>query len=150
MARWPRLSEDLPHPRERNTCQNCGTQVERPKRWRECDDEDKPRATVVVLCTPCSNRLINPHPRLYMDMPEDQPVPGAMVICGACNFRDGLTCKHPDLTYNGGLGLKITYPQPVMYHACGRSKSGKRTGWSGVMYQGPPTDCAGLKPAIVK
>src|SRR5690606_12037406 len=51
-------------------------------------------------------RVLDTHPRLYV---EDSGSPGAFPrLCGPCTHRRGVECGHPDLTANGGAGLKIT------------------------------------------
>lgn len=152
MDNWPRLSHDLPHPRHPEICQACGegntgptdTEYWTLHRWREHDQQDRPEPIVIVLCTPCSDRLIERHPRLYDKLDNCQPIPGAMHLCVGCQHRDGLACRQPDLTANGGMGLQITYPKPSVIFMDG-TRGGKRCGWTVTRYNGLPMACAGME-----
>jgi hypothetical protein len=81
--------------------------------WQECDDADQPEPIAVLLCPPCSARIIEPHPRLYYGLPFNEPFAGTMGLCAHCRFRDGVHCTHPDLKANGGLGLIIQADTPI-------------------------------------
>lgn len=144
MKPWPKLSVDLPFPRTMHSCQACGAEQVALKRWLEHDDDDKPRAVVVVLCTPCSAQLIEPHPRLYRELTGNEPVPGVMGICADCIHRDGPSCTSPLAMFNGGAapGLNIETPPPIHGHFCGRRSGGWRTIWTGA-----PTACSGREVA---
>ncbi len=81
--------------------------------WQECDDVDRPEPIAVLLCPPCSARLIEPHPRLYYVLPFNEPFAGTMGLCAPCRFRDDVRCTHPDLKANGGPGLIIQADTPI-------------------------------------
>lgn len=139
---WPRLSVDLPHrfagPAH---CMSCGTSAE-PRtlqRWQECDARDRREPILVILCPRCADQLIEPHPRLYRPVGANVPWPGAMELCLPCPYRDGLTCRHPDLKSNGGEGLELIHPQPQRMHVY---YGGGRGEWI-TFYDGPVRHCAG-------
>jgi hypothetical protein len=145
---WPRLSETLLQERHPDRCQACGADARlgaKLTRWQEHDQDDRPEPLVVVLCPPCSARLIEPHPRLYRELHAWEPMPGSMPICGACGWRDATRGAHPDAKANGGQGVRLTFPKPTPYFWHGRAgpKGGRRTGGRGVMYHGPVSSCAG-------
>jgi len=81
--------------------------------WQECDDVDRPEPIAVLLCPPCSARLIEPHPRLYYGLPFNEPFAGTMDLCAPCRFRASVRCTHPDLKANGGPGLTIRADTPM-------------------------------------
>ena len=81
--------------------------------WQECDDADRREPIAVLLCPPCSARLIEPHPRLYYGLPFNEPFAGTMGLCVPCRFRAGVRCTHPDLKANGGPGLMLQADTPV-------------------------------------
>lgn len=157
--KWPKLSETLTHERKPGVCQSCG--IERNRclgdtgaetwctLWIECDHHDEPTRVVVSLCSSCSGRLIEPHPRLYRKVPENKPVPGAMPhLCTDCRFRTGLQCESPELKANGGPGLCIVYAEPVRGFIDGRGKDGKRTGGMFEHYRKPADECKGRAPLL--
>lgn len=100
----PALSADLPAARHPMVCQSCAEFSARHKRWIECDAADgyQDPVTIVVLCDACSATLIEPHPRLYVAVPVNEPVPGAMAVCAACRLGGDLDCRSPLRTTNGG------------------------------------------------
>ena len=100
---WPRLSETLDGPKNPELCQACGGHGD-VHLWMEHDDQDKPTAVAVILCGPCSDRIIESHPRLYARLPKNSPFPGCMPVCVDCIYRDGLCCTHKLLKSNGGPG----------------------------------------------
>lgn len=158
---WPRLSETLPH-REPNRCASCGARDEPPivpadaddltrRRayalhkwkldiWREHDEADMPEHRYVVLCRDCSDKIIEPHPRLYARVGIHYPACGAMMICLDCKHRDGTRCTSPQLISNGGPGVTIFGPKPSDVHF-NRGRTG-RSGWEKV-YTLPPDRCDG-------
>jgi hypothetical protein len=144
---WPRLSETLPGAPSLDACMNCQRTWEECdlSRWQEHDDQDQPEPVIFVLCTPCSRAIIDPHPRLYRQLPRNEPMPGAMLLCEGCPHRDGLGCRHPDLKANGGPGLAIMAPRPTVAFVDG-TRGGKRTGWKETWWPGPPTRCKGRHP----
>jgi hypothetical protein len=135
-----RLSTDLPGPRELGTCQACGRRVTftppSVKRqpdyltlWQEHDEQDKPEALVVCLCAACAVKLIGPHPRLYRQLSEHEPFPGAMACCIGCRFAQAMSCSNPDSAGKGGDGLGLLYPPPARMHI---NRGGGRGGWTTV------------------
>lgn len=85
--------------------------------WRECDERDRPLGGVDAVVflgggrehAACRKRLTD-HPRLYIETPGD---PGTFPrLCGSCVYRDGRTCRHPDLRANGGQGLRVDISDP--------------------------------------
>lgn len=150
MVAWPKLStalacfdQDSPA-----VCQRCfaaeGGDV-MLHRWREHDDADQPTDVVIVLCGKCEH-IIEPHPRLYSRLHVFEPHPGTMRICVDCVYRAGLRCGHPDLTANGGTGLKLTFPKPGVMFVDGKTKGGKNFGFSMVNYI-EPARCESRKVA---
>lgn len=141
---WPRLSEDLEGPREPGVCQSCGRTAENDHvkitPWQEYDDHDQREQIFVLLCATCSNTLVGPHPRLYDYLPENKPEPGLMAICSDCLWRRGIYCENPHTTRNGGLGLRVDFPQPMLMHVSMKDRS--KSGWH-TFYPGPATACAG-------
>jgi hypothetical protein len=121
---WPKLSETLTRPKAPGICQACG-EIEPPggpldpgfkphQRWRECDDFDRPTPVVVVLCGPCTSKLIEKHPRLYVSLEWLAPYPGTMPLCSDCSLRVGTTC--PMTKANGGDGVVLIGPKPSKVH----------------------------------
>ena len=87
--------------------------------WQEHDGRDEPEPIAVMLCTACSNRLIDPHPRVYVRISRRAPFPGIMDLCIDCRYRAGVTCTHPDRLANGGPGLHIDAAPGMPGHARG-------------------------------
>ena len=154
MPAMPKLSEQLTRPRAPGVCGSCGEIELSPgsyaparaepapvphRRWRECDEFDRPTATVVVLCGLCSEKLIDPHPRLYHDILGFTPFPGTCPVCSDCPHRRGLDCTRAKL--NGGPGVEMISPEPARVHIHRRGK-GARSGWEEI-YPGWPIDCSG-------
>lgn len=137
---WPRLSTDLKHPRDPAICQSCGGEA--TQTWAECDDDDAPEFIFIRLCKPCSDRIIEPHPRLYSLVARGAPAPGAMTCCTDCRHRLGLDCKNPDMKFNGGTGVAIGVNQ--VGFACSRGKGGGCR----PLFDGDPT-CHG-RSAVLK
>jgi hypothetical protein len=75
--------------------------------WQEHDGRDEPEPIAVMLCTACSNRLIDPHPCVYVRISRRAPFPGIMDLCIDCRHRAGVTCTHSDRVSNGGEGLQV-------------------------------------------
>lgn len=137
----PGLSQTLhffPNPEE---CQSCGSAGELT-RWRECDEWDKPTAVVVVLCAKCSKKLIDPHPRLYHQLQENEPFPGSMQICLDCPMRSGVSCTSPLAKSNGGPGMQIL-AHGFSGFFCGGPNAGYHT-----LYERAPSECAGREAAF--
>jgi hypothetical protein len=150
---WPRLSETLAGPRAPDRCQSCGLEgthsydrrgyykAPELRRWREHSQFDKPEPIIVILCAGCSDRLIEKHKRLYSHVNANQPEPGTEALCLDCPHREGVACRCPLLTSNGGPGMLMTCPKPSDVHFLRRGK-GARSGWEKI-YPGPPEGCAG-------
>lgn len=148
MSNWPRLSQTLTGPKSPDRCQSCGCNGNKDfTRWIEHDEDDRPETIVVVLCKPCADRIIEPHPRLYHSLPRFEPFPGAMSVCLDCAFREGVTCKCPKAQINGGPGLKYEQPEPTTAHVDYSDKKGRRCGRWMRMYEGPVTACSGKEAA---
>jgi ferredoxin len=140
------------HPRTPRACQSCGTpwDAENPlARWLEHDERDElPRAPerprVVVLCRRCSDRLIDPHPRLYKLLDNGAAFPGCMSVCLTCEHRvDGTSCTHPGAKLNGGEGLSYRWKsEPIYAHVY----YGGGRGEFMASYPGPVTQCSGYAP----
>jgi hypothetical protein len=141
MKPWPKLSVDLPFPRRWDACQGCGSR-EDLLRWLEHDDDDWPRPVVVVLCRSCSDRHIEPHPRLYAPLDPNMPVPGVMAVCKGCRHQDGLACTNPTARVNGGRGLEYEQPRPIISHVTYQTRHGRRGRWK-TEFPGPVTACSG-------
>lgn len=145
-AAWPRLSETLPHqPASFDWCMRCAG-VNELDAWQEHDDHDRPEPILIVLCRPCAEQIIEPHPRLYRLVHRHEPLPGAMRdLCRDCRLQTALRCRSPLLKANGGPGLPITYPRPAVAFVDG-VRGGRRTGWRETLWQGPPESCGGREP----
>lgn len=143
-AEWPRLSESLAGPRDPDRCQACGAAWQDLGIWQEHDQADRPEPVFVVLCMPCSRRLIDPHPRLYAQLDPNAPAPGVMALCHDCRHRDGTRCACPLAAANGGPGIGIkAHGQRAHFLCRPRRLSGNRTLWTR-----PPSACSGKDPSI--
>ncbi len=107
--------------------------------WQEHDSRDEPEPIAVMLCTRCSARLIDPHPRLYSRIPPNAPFAGIMELCVDCRFRDGVRCTHPDLKANRGTGLVVDADPGTRAHV----NLGGGQGTFLTIYREPPRACAG-------
>ncbi len=103
--------------------------------WQEHDGRDEPEPIAVMLCTACSARLIEPHPRMYNRITRRAPFPGIMDLCIDCRSRTGVTCTHPDRLANGGPGLHIDAAPGMPGHARGHGFF--------TTYTYPPRACTG-------
>lgn len=140
---WPKLSVTLPHPANPHLCQNCESD-QHLGIWIEHDETDQPTSTLIALCRRCSDKIIEPHPRLYAQAPVNAPIPGAMALCVLCVQRDGLRCRAAKM--NGGPGITVTAVRPFVAHIDGRDvKTGKRFGRWIHDYSSPPSACTGRK-----
>lgn len=144
----PRLScellfvlAEMASPLER--CQACGLAHEKMQVWMEHDERDLPDDTYVVLCAPCADKLISPHPRFYSYVMENTPAPGAMPLCGPCVHRVGSNCYHPDAKRNEGPGVTLTVRKAILYHLDGGfGPRGSRAGMVVKAYPEPVESCA--------
>lgn len=157
---WPRLTESLAPPMfaaDPWHCQSCGVmgaidQSNEPplyagpldplSAWQEHDEDDQPEARAVVLCEPCADRIIEPHPRLYRRLERYEPLAGLMAICAECIFRAGTRCTSPQARINGGGGIEIIHPKPSHTHICGRGRKGPCC-QTITLYHGPAVACSG-------
>jgi len=110
----PRLTDEALPLDTFHRCQLCG--VEHPedickfRMWVECDEDDQPEDITLITCKPCVESKINPHPRLYIEVPWGRGGPGKfMLVCGDCPWRKSNQCSHPDLKANGGEGLEVRF-----------------------------------------
>jgi hypothetical protein len=140
----PGLSETL-FDRGPRFCRGCGTvhtKANPLRRWLECDAWDQipppPGRFVVVLCSRCSDLLIDKHPRLYHELLPNEPFTGAMGICLDCPSREGTTCTHPMAQRNGGVGVVVAIAPPTRMHLCGGRNAGLHAIW-----HKPADDCSG-------
>lgn len=140
----PRLSETLTGPKSPDRCQACGCSGKLTI-WFEHDENDRPEAIYIALCTPCSDRLIEPHPRLYNRTPAKAPLPGIMTLCLECRHRDGMRCHFANADGSPGPGLTIEHEKPGVVFLDGRRgpKGGRRHGWHESIYFSDPTACTG-------
>ena len=136
--RAPGLSQILPQ-RPPDQCRNCGAVRHAAipfTRWRECDEWDKPLvpAVFVILCASCARKLIEAHPRLYIEVPWSEPVPGQLRICADCPLRQGLVCAAAQ--FYGGAGVMFQYDRAptVMFVDGVHPVTRKRTGWKQTDY----------------
>ena len=171
--KFPRLSLTLPCPRMPGYCQGCGRtrhEIEEAGAhlitWIECDDFDKVTSPPVylLLCTACDGTdedgnplpkgkkqpgkrsqkgMIERHPRLYEQPIGNAPNPGAMGMCRACAWRDGLSCTNPQSRLNGGPGIQFMVGPMVFVD--GTDSRGRRAGWR--MYSSPARSCPAFKDA---
>ena len=142
---FDKLSESLPV-KQVDQCGQCGLAAHGGGKlkqnltyWQECDDDDQPTRTFIVLCQACADKLIERHPRLYRETTAVTPMPGVMSVCADCVHRIGLACACPLAKFNGGPGLKYQ-PEGSMIHVC---RSPRRL--SGWIYSAPApvTHCSG-------
>jgi hypothetical protein len=147
--KFPRLSLTLIGEKHPLKCQSCGS-AETLSIWEERNDDDSRSPIGVIICKKCSDKLIEPHPRLYYEWSILAPFPGCMKTCVDCALRDGVTCTSGELTWRGGSGLRLTYPQPTIAFVDGRNpKTGKRFGGQQTIFHGDPK-CDGKKPTAEK
>lgn len=143
----PRLTNQCTQEKHPYVCQACGgsnkptygngLMRESMGRWQECDHNDKPEPyNFIVLCTKCQRSVLDPHPRLYISISDNAPMPGCMAICIDCDFRDGIKCKHPAAKENGGTGVMLTIARPSHAMVDGRDYRGPITLWPA-----PASDC---------
>lgn len=139
----PRLSEILHGFKSRKKCQHCGTTKGPVYGWIEHDHNDRPEPNYIFLCEPCAGKLIEPHPRLYRQFNQFEPLPGVMDICGPCGWRINSRCTCPRAVFNGGAepGLKIDIPAPASAFVDGPKFRGRMAIW-----HSPATACDGFKP----
>lgn len=150
MKPWPRLSETLPHAAHPQLCGNCGVHDDtKPVSvWIEHDTNDRPERRFIALCRACSDKIIEPHPRLYSEVQPNTPLPGAMALCIDCTHRKGIACTCPAAKYNGGPGINITTVKPMVVHIDGRDpKTHRRFGRWLNHYSQPPSACTGQRTA---
>jgi hypothetical protein len=141
-----RLTNITTGPKHPLYCQNCGRQKNMiPKafpltRWQEHDHRDQPENKIVVLCQSCSDKIIEPHPRLYTALAANAPWPGCMELCLDCKWRDGVSCSHPDAKANGGAGVMLTIAKPHVAMVDG-TRNGRRWGGPMRLWPTPASAC---------
>lgn len=143
---------DLPGEKHPLKCQLCGGTNGRHgipgiirhsvDRWQEHDHHDKPEPRVIVLCDKCARRCIEPHPRLYNQLQDNQPWPGCMELCVNCKHRSGVSCTHPSAKANGGPGVLITITKPISAMVDGAKYRGHMQLWPK-----PPEACKQFETA---
>ena len=130
---------NLPGPRHPLRCQRCAGVFDRAKLglWQEADHRDQFEADkFLLLCKPCSEAVIEQHPRLYRPVGIWTPFPGLMTICATCAFRSDIYRKCIQAKLNGGTGVNIKIPSPSRGFVDGKHYSGPFVHWSE-----PATDC---------
>jgi len=140
----PRLSETLRPIEFPHRCQRCGA-YERLTTWQECDARDRPEVCHVVLCEPCADRVVKPHPRMYRRLAPNAPACGVMSICEGCQHRDGSRCRSPRAKANGGEGLQFPGGAAVHVQRTGPGGRGRRCGWEH-WFEREPDLCEGFEP----
>ncbi len=144
---WPRLTQTLRGPNRPGECRNCGMVDHGDLTlglWQECDHEDKPEARYLWLCAKCSDQLVEPHVRLYLNPHKWAPAPGAMAICAPCQNRTGCLCVCKEAKANGGPGITITASKGLSGFWDVRDKRGRRVGGRFTEYPAPPSACSGF------
>lgn len=141
---WPRLTQTLTGPNRPGECRSCGARGDLGL-WQECDHLDKPEARYLWLCVRCSDQLIEPHVRLYLNPHRNAPAPGAMDICAPCLNRTNCLCVCREAKANGGPGISITVSKGLSGFWDGRDKRGRRVGGRFTEYPAPPSACSGFK-----
>lgn len=131
-----RLTETVQGIKARGICQKCG--APEATAWCEHDHNDNPEYKFLWLCKRCSDKLIEPHPRLYKEFGKHEPLPGGMPICDDCPWRKEIICTNMDAKVHGGPGLKMVYPSPSTAFVDGPKFSGRIT-----LFHGPVTACSG-------
>lgn len=108
-----RLSQ-LPGNFSLDQCAKCGG-CHLLQRWQEHDDLDRPEPKCVCLCKPCADRIIEPHPRLYRQVPDHHFLPGSASVCKGCRWQKHLSCTCPLAMFNGGAEPGLVFdPKPSM------------------------------------
>ena len=148
-AIWPKLSDSLTGEVHPQKCQCCGvSDDDLLLRHVVCDEYGQRTRVVVVLCEPCTDRLVPWHTRLHHELGHNEPWTGCMKICSDCKVRVGSVCTHPDLKLNGGAGLKITIAKPEVVYYDGEF-DGRHVGWEDRRYSFAPKDCVGRETVDV-
>lgn len=143
---WPRLTTDLTGPDRPELCRCCGDPAD--DLWQEHDDHDRPELRHLWLCEKCSDRIVEPHARLYTRIDRNKPAPGAMRLCVDCRHRaPGGVCANPGAKANGGPGIIIRGVRGAMGFIDGQDKRGRRWGHRFVSYPLPPGGCDGKEKA---
>lgn len=114
LSRWPKRPID-----PMAGCNVCGEPAEELAAFLEHGAGDKPppedqrHAALVFIGRGhrACMKVLEAHPRLYAEVRGD---PGHFpLLCGPCQNRDGMACKHPDLRANGGAGLSVSLSDPL-------------------------------------
>lgn len=145
----PRLSETCSPPTWPRACQRCGAPglggSAELSVWQEHDDGDRREPIFVVLCKPCVDRVIEPHPRLYRELGRNEPAPGVMSICGDCRHADRGRCRSPRAAVNGGPGLRFPAADSTV-HIQYLDKRGRRCGKWLREWNQEAAECEGHEP----
>lgn len=142
--RFSRLTIELKGPDRPETCRCCGD-VDAGL-WQEHGDHDETEHRYLWLCEKCSDRIVEPHPRLYSKIDDNAPAPGGMRICANCKHRSpGGRCVQAKA--NGGPGITITATTGFHGFIDGRDKNGRRWGRPFTSYPAPPSACTGKEKA---
>lgn len=129
------------HPLHCRSCSGTHTKGNPLARWMEHDELDRvyDRPVVITLCKRCSDRLIEPHPRLYRALDTGESMPGSMSICVDCVQRQGMRCTSSKSQINGGEGLRFTWDSPPIHaHVC---RSPRRLSGFMTIYSSPVRTC---------
>ena len=130
---------NLPGPRHPLRCQRCAEVFDRAKLglWQEADHNDAFEGDkFLLLCKPCSDAVIEQHPRLYRQVSGNVPFPGLMTICATCAFRSDIARKCIQAKLSGGPGVNIKVVPPLRGFVDGPKYSGPMIHWPE-----PATDC---------
>jgi hypothetical protein len=127
----PRLSETLNPLLWPHCCQRCGVVHANGnlRVWQEHDDNDQRELTFVILCPKCSDKLIEPHPRLYRGLSRHEPAPGIMAICQGCRHAAGGSCLSPLSSARGGPGLRFPAADGTVHIDYTDSRGRRRGRW---------------------
>lgn len=107
-----RLIDELAGRRHPRVCSRCdgprsAREMDRLRYLEKDDDSDRPRA--VVLCERCAADLQS-DVRLEWQLQElvdNKPYPGTLELCNGCAYLDGLDCRSPLASLNGGPGIQF-------------------------------------------
>jgi len=141
----PRLSETSSWIAWPQVCRRCGAAVELSV-WQEHDDQDRRELIFVVLCRRCAERVIEPHPRLYRELDQNEPAPGVMAICGQCRHQVAGRCRSPKAAANGGPGLRFPGPDSSGFLDGVNKATGRRWGRPFRSWNREPVQCEGYEP----
>ena len=113
--------------------------------WYECDENDKtdPNNVIVTCRQKACMKTINDAPRLYIEVPWGFGGAGKfMLLCGDCKYRNEFSCKHPNLTANGGKGLEVKLAKTLDVRVCFHDGTSATN-----LFPQPAVECAGKEVA---